>query len=171
MSQLRYTGEKLRFPKNIKRGKGKKATVETLHPYHPDPELVKAVNLAILIRRPLLLMGEPGCGKSILAKALAYELHHEEATKQSDEVIIKKDYDDYYYEWKIKSSSKAVDGLYEFDAIERLGKAQLLSQQKDLTEADFKGKLAAKEFVTRKDMGLAIEKSTTESNRAVLLID
>ncbi|MFN8747586.1 MAG: MoxR family ATPase, partial [Pseudanabaena sp.] len=42
-------------------------------PYIPSRELIEAVNLAIFLRRPLLLEGEAGCGKTRLASAIAYE--------------------------------------------------------------------------------------------------
>ncbi|BAY43399.1 hypothetical protein SAMD00079811_09790 [Scytonema sp. HK-05] len=82
-------------------------TGQLLYPYLPDPELVEAVNLAIYLQRPLLLKGEPGCGKSELARAVAYEL--------------KLDFKD----WYIKSTSRAKDGLYTYDAVGRLRDAQL----------------------------------------------
>ncbi len=45
-----------------------------MYPYLPSEELVEAVNLAIFLERPLLIKGEPGCGKTRLARAVAYEL-------------------------------------------------------------------------------------------------
>jgi MoxR-like ATPase len=50
-------------------------SMQPLFPYLPDADLVEAVNLAIYLQRPLLLRGEPGCGKTRLASAVAYELH------------------------------------------------------------------------------------------------
>jgi MoxR-like ATPase len=47
---------------------------ETPEPYIPAPGLARAVNLAIHLGRPLLLEGEAGCGKTKLARAVAYEL-------------------------------------------------------------------------------------------------
>ena len=85
-------------------GRNRKKIVD---PYIPDPDLVEAVNLALLLQKPLLLMGEPGCGKSELAKAVAYEWYGNE-------------YKDSYFEWNIKSTAKAADGLYEFDHLRRL---------------------------------------------------
>ena len=71
-------------------------------PYVPNPELVEAVNMALYLRRPLLLEGEPGCGKTRLAFSVAYELGYP------------------LYEIYIRSTSKAQDLLYTFDAIRRL---------------------------------------------------
>ncbi|MGI2904843.1 AAA family ATPase [Tolypothrix sp. VBCCA 56010] len=79
-----------------------------LSPYLPSPELIKAVNLAIFLeKRPLLLKGEPGCGKTTLAQGVAYELGLP------------------YKTWYIKSTTRARDGLYTYDAVGRLHDAQL----------------------------------------------
>ena len=83
-------------------------TKEILYPYIPDPELIKAVNWAIHLNRPLLLEGEPGGGKTELARAVAYELGLE------------------YRSYTAKSTSKAQDLLYSFDTIGRLRDAQLV---------------------------------------------
>lgn len=82
-------------------------TGEILYPYIPDDELVKAVNWAIHLNRPLLLEGEPGGGKTELARAVAYELGLE------------------YRSYTAKSTSKAQELLYSFDTIGRLRDAQL----------------------------------------------
>ncbi len=71
-------------------------------PYLADPELIEAVNLAIYLRRPLLLEGEAGCGKTRLASAVAYELGLP------------------LYRWNIRSDTKALEGQYTYDAILRL---------------------------------------------------
>ena len=76
-------------------------------PYLPSRELVEAVNLAIYLERPLLLKGEPGCGKTQLASAVADELG---LPLES---------------WYVKSTSRARDGLYIYDAVGRLRDAQL----------------------------------------------
>jgi len=84
---------------------------QTLSPYLPSPELVEAVNLAIYLERPLLLKGEPGCGKTQLASAVAYELGLPSEA------------------WYVKSTSRALDGLYSYDAVGRLRDAQLTSSR------------------------------------------
>ena len=77
-------------------------------PYLPSPELIKAVNLAIFLeKRPLLIKGEPGCGKTTLARAVAHELGLP------------------YEAWYIKSTTRAKNGLYTYDAVARLQDAQL----------------------------------------------
>jgi MoxR-like ATPase len=80
---------------------------QPLYGYLPDDDLVTAVNLAIYLNRPLLLKGEPGCGKTRLARAVAFELRLP------------------YESWYIKSTSRARDGLYTYDNISRLRDAQL----------------------------------------------
>jgi MoxR-like ATPase len=99
--QLEYTGAKQ--PELGEQGNNG----QILSPYLPSPELVEAVNLAIYLERPLLLKGEPGCGKTQLAAAVAYELG------LSSEA------------WYVKSTSRALDGLYSYDAVGRLRDAQL----------------------------------------------
>lgn len=66
-------------------------------PYIPSSDLVEAVNIALILQRPLLLEGEPGCGKSSLAMSIASELSLP------------------FYRWDIRSSSKVQDGLYVYD--------------------------------------------------------
>ena len=78
-----------------------------IYPYLPNPALVDAVNLAIYLKRPLLLKGKPGCGKTQLAIAVAYELGLE------------------FEAWYVKSTSRARDGLYTYDTVGRLRDAQL----------------------------------------------
>lgn len=87
-------------------------------PYIADPELAQAVNLAIFLSRPLLLEGEAGCGKTRLAHAVAYELGLP------------------LYRWDIRSTSKAQEGLYHYDALLRLHDVQLLRSQK-MPNTDF----------------------------------
>jgi MoxR-like ATPase len=78
-----------------------------LEVYRPAVDLIEAVNLAILLKQPLLLMGEPGCGKTRLAEAVAAELHGPK-------------YKEHYFRWDIKSTSKAKEGIYQYDALKRL---------------------------------------------------
>lgn len=85
------------------------ANGQPLYPYLPDEALVEAVNLAIYLKRPLLLKGEPGCGKTRLARAVSHELGLP------------------YEAWHVKSTSRAQDGLYTYDTIGRLRDAQLMA--------------------------------------------
>ncbi|MFN0087262.1 MAG: AAA family ATPase, partial [Blastocatellia bacterium] len=76
-------------------------------PYIASEPLKRAVNLAIALERPLLVEGEAGCGKSRLARAVAYEL--------GLPLLV----------WNVRSTSKAVEGLYGYDAILRLHDVQV----------------------------------------------
>ncbi len=75
--------------------------------YVASPDLAMAVNAAVTLERPLLVKGEPGTGKTELARQVAASL---------DLPII---------EWNIKSTTKAQQGLYEYDAVSRLRDSQL----------------------------------------------
>ena len=75
--------------------------------YIATDELMMAVNAAITLARPLLIKGEPGTGKTQLAQEIARSLERP------------------LYEWHIKSTSKAQQGLYEYDAVSRLRDSQL----------------------------------------------
>jgi len=105
--RLTFTGERLK-----NKGFQDEARNIDIRPYIPDKGLIEAVNLALLLKRPLLLMGEPGCGKTRLAEAVAFEFYG-------------KNYPDYYQEWRIKSSTKAKEGLYNFDALQKFYDIQM----------------------------------------------
>ena len=75
--------------------------------YVATPDLMVAVNAAVALKRPLLVKGEPGTGKTVLA--------HEVAKALGKPLL----------EWHIKSTTKAQHGLYEYDAVKRLRDGQL----------------------------------------------
>ena len=75
--------------------------------YIATPDLKLAVNAAIALQRPLLIKGEPGTGKTMLAEEVAAAL---------DMPLL---------QWHIKSTTKAQQGLYEYDAVSRLRDSQL----------------------------------------------
>jgi MoxR-like ATPase len=75
--------------------------------YVATDDLMTAVNAAITLERPLLVKGEPGTGKTLLAMEVAEALGMP------------------LYEWHIKSTTKANHGLYEYDAVSRLRDSQL----------------------------------------------
>ncbi len=128
---------------------GRTVLTETLQPYFPDPDLVRAVNVALLINRPLLVMGEPGCGKSLLAKDIAYCWYKERMFV-----------DNKYFEWPIKSTSKAKEGLYEFDYLARLHDANV---------KDVKSKNPSN-YIRYGQLANAMRASAADA-KAVLLID
>jgi MoxR-like ATPase len=75
--------------------------------YVASRELEVAVNAAVALQRPLLVKGEPGTGKTVLAQEIARALGYP------------------LIEWHIKSTTKAQQGLYEYDAVSRLRDGQL----------------------------------------------
>ena len=75
--------------------------------YIATDELMLAVNAAVTLQRPLLVKGEPGTGKTLLAEQLAEAFGTQLIT------------------WSIKSTTKAQQGLYEYDAVSRLRDSQL----------------------------------------------
>ena len=92
--------------------------------YVATDDLKVAVNAAVLLRRPLLVKGEPGTGKTVLAQEIA---------KALDAPLI---------EWNVKSTTKAHQGLYEYDAVARLRDGQLGDPRvHDISNYIRKGKL------------------------------
>ncbi|MBA3058948.1 MAG: MoxR family ATPase [Gammaproteobacteria bacterium] len=75
--------------------------------YVATPDLMLSVNAAITLKRPLLVKGEPGTGKTMLAEEVAGALNMP------------------LLQWHIKSTTKAQQGLYEYDAVSRLRDSQL----------------------------------------------
>ena len=107
--------------------------------YIATDDLSLSVNAAIALERPLLIKGEPGTGKTMLALEVA---------KSLDLPLI---------EWHIKSTTKAQQGLYEYDAVTRLRDSQLGDERvKDISNYIQKGKLW---------------EAFTSEKQAVLLID
>ncbi|TNF87442.1 MAG: MoxR family ATPase, partial [Gammaproteobacteria bacterium] len=92
--------------------------------YISTDELSMAVDAAVKLERPLLVKGEPGTGKTMLAEEVAAHL---------DMPLI---------QWHIKSTTKALNGLYEYDAVSRLRDSQLGDERvKDIKNYIKKGKL------------------------------
>jgi len=92
--------------------------------YVATDDLMMAVNAAVTLQRPLLVKGEPGTGKTQLAIEIANALKRP------------------YFEWHIKSTTKAQQGLYEYDAVSRLRDSQLGDARvKDIRNYIVKGKL------------------------------
>ncbi len=92
--------------------------------YIASRDLEVAVNAAVALQRPLLIKGEPGTGKTVLA--------HEVAQAFGRDLI----------EWHIKSTTKAQQGLYEYDAVSRLRDSQLGDARvQDIANYIVRGKL------------------------------
>jgi MoxR-like ATPase len=88
-------------------GKPPAGTEGKTFPYLADPALVRAVNVALHLGRPLLVKGPPGSGKT----RVAYSIRHELGVP--------------LFTWYVKSTSRARDGLYSIDMVRRLQDAQL----------------------------------------------
>ena len=101
-------------------------------------DLTVAVNASINLERPLLVKGEPGTGKTELARQVANSLKLE---------II---------EWNIKSTTKAQQGLYEYDAVSRLRDSQMGEKIKEVSKYIKKGKIW-NAFETKKKSVLLID--------------
>jgi MoxR-like ATPase len=92
--------------------------------YIATPDLMLAVNAAVTLQRPLLIKGEPGTGKTMLAEEVAAALGKP------------------LLQWHIKSTTKAQQGLYEYDAVSRLRDSQLGDDKvKDIRNYIVKGTL------------------------------
>ena len=107
--------------------------------YIATDDLMLAVNAAVILQRPLLIKGEPGTGKTMLAEEVARALGKP------------------LLQWHIKSTTKAQQGLYEYDAVSRLRDSQLGEEKvKDI-----------KNYIAKGTMWRAFE----ADEQVVLLID
>jgi MoxR-like ATPase len=121
-------------------------------PYLASDELVKAVNLAIFLKRPLLLEGEAGCGKTCLASAIAYELGYP------------------LYRWNIRSKTRYQEGLYEYDALLRLHDVNL-SQKLDMAVAEGTRQIDPRNVENYLDLKALGKAFSQAESPAVVLID
>ncbi len=137
---------------------------QKIYPYDAGDELIEVVNLAIELGMPLLLEGEPGCGKSRLAHALVYEFNN---GQQSGSIK--------YYEWIVQSTSKAEDSLYQYDYIGRLQAAQIsgiLSKEEiEESSSEPKNPATSKDWFDLQPLGKAFEQSQDKQEQSVVLID
>ena len=156
-----------------------------IYPYTADDELIEVVNLAIELGMPLLLEGEPGCGKSRLAHALVYEFNYR---KKNNPIK--------YYEWTVQSTSKAEESLYQYDYIGRLQAAQISKsihessvKDKETKETDEQASVIPKgkreknnsfkdpdpanpqDWVNLQPLGIAFKQSQDHQESSVVLID
>jgi MoxR-like ATPase len=86
--------------------------------YIASPELRNIVNVAIALERPLLVKGEPGTGKTLLAKSISDSLNKR--------LII----------WNVKSTSKAIEGCYIYDTIQRLNDSRFGSKTRNIEKVE-----------------------------------
>lgn len=107
--------------------------------YIASVELRDAVNVSIAIGRPLLIKGEPGTGKTLLASNIAMGLEMP------------------FYKWLVKSTSKAADGLYVYDTVQRLNDSRF--GDKDVSDI--------RQYINFGPLGQAFR----SEERAVVLID
>jgi MoxR-like ATPase len=106
-----------------------------------DPELAKIVNISIALEMPLLLKGEPGTGKTLLAHALSESLRMR------------------LIALNVKSNMKAVDALYQYDTLTRLNDSRFADSGRDVSDI--------KNYIRMGKIGQAF----TATDRVVLLID
>ncbi|MEN6474535.1 MAG: MoxR family ATPase [Syntrophaceae bacterium] len=109
--------------------------------YVLDPELAKIVNASIKLEMPLLLKGEPGTGKTLLAHAIAENL-------KMPLIIL-----------NVKSSMKAVEALYQYDTLTRLNDSRFGDSQRDVSRIE--------DYIKMGKIGQAF----TADSKVVLLID
>jgi MoxR-like ATPase len=107
--------------------------------YIASRELRDAVNVSIALGRPLLIKGEPGTGKTLLASNIARSLNMP------------------FYKWMVKSTSKAIDGLYVYDTVQRLNDSRF--GDKDVSDIT--------QYIRFGPLGKAFQSEA----RAVVLID
>jgi len=109
---------------NIRQGRNLKMKFTSTESYIATEDLTVAVNAAVILQRPLLVKGEPGTGKTELARQVAQALGMP------------------LLEWHVKSTTKAQQGLYEYDAVSRLRDSQLGEERvHDVKNYIRKGKL------------------------------
>ncbi|MCK4239357.1 MAG: AAA family ATPase, partial [Candidatus Lokiarchaeota archaeon] len=109
--------------------------------YIADPQLRNIVNVTIALERPLLVKGEPGTGKTLLAHAISEAL--------GKRLIV----------WNVKSTSEAIDGCYMYDTVQRLNDSRFGSNDRNVNNI--------KDYITYGPLGEAFD----SNEQIVLLID
>jgi MoxR-like ATPase len=160
---MEYTGTALaEKPGTYVKELGDTSVDRNVEVYLPDAALIQAVNLALHLKRPLLLMGEPGCGKTRLAISVAYDLYREKL-------------DQHFFSWYVKSTSKAQDGIFTFDHLARLRASQYETQAERTYEQNLQGEARLQHFqekgyLRKGELARAIDASTA-AQPSILLID
>ena len=126
--------------------------------YLTDPGLESAVRCALALERPLLVKGEPGTGKTLLATAISEALYPPRPGESAALI-----------HWPVKSTTKAMDGLYVYDTVARLYDARFgeLDAARGAERPDPKD---IRRYIKLGPLGRAFAESTAE-HRRVLLID
>jgi MoxR-like ATPase len=109
--------------------------------YLADPQLRNIVNVSIALGRPLLVKGEPGTGKTMLAHAIAESL--------GKRLIV----------WNIKSTTEAIDGCYMYDTVQRLNDSRFGCEDRDVNNIH--------DYITLGPLGEAFE----SEEQVVILLD
>jgi len=109
--------------------------------YLADPQLRNIVNVSIALGRPLLVKGEPGTGKTMLAHAISLNL--------GKRLII----------WNIKSTTEGIDGCYMYDTVQRLNDSRFGCEDRDVDNIN--------DYITYGPLGEAFD----SDEQVVLLID
>ena len=131
-----------------------RGALDQVEPYFAPPSLTEAINMALYLRRPLLIEGEPGTGKTRLAYSVAHELGFP----------LKEIY--------IRSTSRAQDLLYTFDSVKRLYDIQeraALKSNSDANKEETNSRSLKKKYVELGGLGEAIILSMKDIPSVVLI--
>lgn len=126
-------------------------------PYRAPDDLVAAVNVAIVLGQPLLLTGEPGCGKTDFAFAVARYMAGNDPTWQSNDPNVG------LLECYVRSDTQARDLLYGYDAIRRFADAHHGRPEEKLSAAD------PRNYIDLEPLGRALAEAADGSRRVVLV--